>query len=155
MLVSTDEPARQRPSAALSRKMSTLARRDTKPELLLRQALHARGLRYRVQVKVPGNRRRTVDIAFTRARLAVYVDGCYWHGCPAHHVLPKSNSEWWQWKVDLNRKRDADTNAELESAGWAVLRIWEHIAPVEAAALVERTYRARLSEVLRTSSGPR
>ena len=70
--------------------MSRLARRDTKPEILLRSELHRRGLRYRVQVKVPGNNRRTIDIAFTRVRLAVYVDGCFWHGCPEHHVHPRA-----------------------------------------------------------------
>jgi len=84
------EPARVRPDGALSAKMSGLARRDTKPEMELRRVLHRRGLRFRVQLKVPGNRRRTIDIAFTRARLAVYVDGCFWHGCPDHHHLPRT-----------------------------------------------------------------
>lgn len=149
-----DEPSRIRPDAALSAKMSALARRDTKPEIALRQALHHRGLRFRVQVRVPGNRRRTIDIAFTRARLAVYVDGCFWHGCPAHHTLPRSNSEWWRWKVALNKARDADTDAELRAAGWEVLRLWEHEDPEDAAATVEGAYRSRL-RALRASSEPR
>ncbi|MCF6376417.1 very short patch repair endonuclease [Nocardioides KLBMP 9356] len=120
--------------------MSTLARRDTKPELDLRRELHRRGMRYRVQVKVPGNNRRTIDIAFTRVRLAVYVDGCFWHGCPEHHVRPRANSEWWQWKIERNQARDADTDRELAEAGWEVLRIWEHEPPGLAADAVQGAY---------------
>lgn len=142
----TTEPPRQPPGPALSRKMSTLARRDTKPELLLRQELHRRGFRYRVQIKVPGNNRRTIDIAFTRVRLAVYVDGCFWHGCPEHHVRPRSNSEWWRWKIDRNQARDADTDEELAEAGWDVLRIWEHVSAATAADRVEEAYRARVAD---------
>jgi DNA mismatch endonuclease (patch repair protein) len=128
-----DEPGRVRPGAALSAKMSTLARRDTAPELALRRELHRRGLRYRLQVKVPGNNRRTIDIAFTRVKLAVYVDGCFWHGCPEHHVRPKANSDWWRWKVERNQARDKDTERELGAAHWTVIRIWEHEDPVHAA----------------------
>lgn len=106
--------------------MSTLARRDTAPEITLRQELHRRGLRYRLQVKVPGNRRRTIDIAFSRQRVAVFVDGCFWHGCPKHATSPKSNSDWWRWKITGNQARDADTTALLERAGWTVVRVWEH-----------------------------
>jgi DNA mismatch endonuclease (patch repair protein) len=125
--------------------MSTLARRDTKPELLLRQELHRRGLRYRVQIKVPGNNRRTIDIAFTRVRLAVYVDGCFWHGCPEHHVRPRVNSEWWRWKIERNQQRDRDTDEQLAQAGWDVLRIWEHVEVRAAADVVELSYRAHLN----------
>jgi DNA mismatch endonuclease (patch repair protein) len=139
----TTEPPRQSPGPALSRKMSTLARRDTKPELLLRQELHRRGLRYRVQIKVPGNNRRTIDIAFTRVRLAVYVDGCFWHGCPEHHVRPKANGDWWAWKIERNQARDRDTDRELLSRGWEVLRLWEHVESDRGADMVEQTYRRR------------
>jgi DNA mismatch endonuclease (patch repair protein) len=125
--------------------MSTLARRDTAPEMLLRQELHRRGMRFRVQLKVPGNRRRSIDIAFTRAQLAVYVDGCFWHGCPEHHVRPRANSEWWEWKVERNQARDRDTDQLLLSQGWAVLRIWEHAIPEHAADKVEAVYRERSS----------
>ena len=143
------EPPRVRPNSTLSAKMSTLARRDTEPEVELRKALHGRGLRFRVQVKVPGNPRRTIDIAFTRARLAVFVDGCFWHGCPDHHVPPRANAEWWRWKVDRNQRRDSDTDALLTAAGWQVLRIWEHVSAQEAADFVAATYRATLAEVER------
>lgn len=119
--------------------MSTLARRDTGPELALRRELHRRGLRYRIQVKVPTNRRRTIDIAFTRARLAVFVDGCFWHGCPEHGVRPTTNKEWWEWKIERNVIRDLDTDRLLEAAGWTVLRVWEHESIPSAASLVEQT----------------
>lgn len=135
-----DEPERASPGGALSRKMSTLARRDTKPELNLRRELHGRGFRYRVQMKVPGNNRRTIDVAFTRARLAVFVDGCFWHGCPEHHVLPRTNPAWWTWKVDRNIERDRDTDRLLHEAGWAVVRVWEHEDAVVASARVVATY---------------
>src|SRR5689334_6571676 len=124
------EPERVPPGEALSGKMSVLARKDTRPELLLRRELHSRGLRYGVQTKVPGNNRRTIDIAFTRVSLAVYVDGCFWHGCPEHHTRPRANSEWWEWKIARNQARDADTDRALAKAGWHVVRVWEHEDPV-------------------------
>lgn len=123
--------------------MSRLARRDTAPEVALRQAMHRRGMRFRVQMKVPGNNRRTIDIAFTRVRLAVYVDGCFWHGCPEHHVRPRANSEWWEWKIARNQARDRDTDQALLVSGWAVHRVWEHELPEQAAYIVERVYRDR------------
>lgn len=132
--------------------MSSLARRDTAPEVALRRELHRRGLRYRVQVKVPLNRRRTIDVAFTRVRLAVFVDGCFWHGCPEHGVRPASNEDWWRWKIERNQARDRDTNRLLETAGWTVLRIWEHERSDGAADAVEEAWRGLIAEV---SSGRR
>lgn len=129
--------------------MAKLARRDTAPELALRRELHARGLRYRLQRKVPGNNRRTIDIALTRALLAVYVDGCFWHGCPSHGTSPRTNSEWWTWKVQRNRARDLDTNRELLAAGWSVLRFWEHEAPSVAADQIEMVWRALVGSLPR------
>ena len=126
--------------------MSTLARRDTSPELALRRELHARGLRYRVQLKVPGNKRRTIDIAFTRARLAVYLDGCFWHGCPEHGRRPHTNRDWWDWKIARNQERDRSTDDELGKLGWEVLRFWEHEAPASAADKVMERYRGRISD---------
>lgn len=125
--------------------MSRLARRDTVPELDLRRELHNRGMRFRVQLKVPGNNRRTIDIAFPRARLAVYVDGCFWHGCPEHHTRPRANAEWWAWKIERTQARDADTDRQLAEAGWEVVRVWEHEDPAQAADRVERRYRELLA----------
>lgn len=123
--------------------MASQARRDTAPELALRRALWRRGLRYRVDRKViPGFRRRA-DIAFIGPRVAVFVDGCFWHRCPIHGSAPKSNREWWEEKLSRNVARDRDTDARLEENGWYVVRIWEH-EPIEGAALrVERVVRSR------------
>ncbi|MGY2082793.1 very short patch repair endonuclease [Blastococcus sp. SYSU DS0539] len=112
--------------------MSRHPRRDTGPEMTLRRALHAAGRRFRVQYPVPDCRRRTIDIAFTRQKLAVFVDGCFWHGCTEHRTVPVSNHDWWQDKLATNAARDADTDSRLRGAGWRVLRVWEH-EPAEAA----------------------
>ncbi|WP_129336328.1 very short patch repair endonuclease [Cellulomonas endophytica] len=116
--------------------MSTLARRDNPRELALRRALHAQGFRYRVTVRVPGLPRRTIDVAFPRARVAVFVDGCFWHGCSEHSHAPRSNSSWWAQKLAANRARDADTTRHLQELGWTVLRIWEHVPLDDAVATV-------------------
>jgi DNA mismatch endonuclease (patch repair protein) len=113
--------------------MQRQRRKDTEPELLIRRALHRAGLRYRVGVPVPGLRRRTIDIAFTRIKLAVFVDGCFWHGCPEHATWPKANAGWWEAKILKNRSRDRETNVRLQEAGWRVVRIWEHEPPDQAA----------------------
>lgn len=113
--------------------MSTLARRHTAPEVALRRELHRRGLRFRLHQKIPGNRRRTIDVVFWRRKVAVFVDGCFWHGCPVHLHQPKANAEWWAWKIAANRARDVDATRELEVQGWTVVRVWEHESPVEAA----------------------
>ena len=126
--------------------MSKLRRAGTAPELGLRGELHRRGLRYRVQLKVPGNKRRTIDIAFTRARLAVFVDGCFWHGCPEHGTSPRTNAEWWTWKIARNRARDRDTDRQLASAGWQAMRVWEHEPAKQAADRVESAYRERRTQ---------
>lgn len=123
--------------------MSVAARRDTAPEVALRRALHAQGRRFRVVYPVPGNRRRTIDIAFTRARVAVFVDGCFWHGCPEHGTQPRANSDWWTTKLAANKARDEDTDRLLHEAGWRVVRVWEHEDVVTAvqkvgAALTDR-----------------
>lgn len=100
--------------------------RDTGPELALRRQLHARGLRYRVDHPLPFDRRRRADIAFTRAKVAVFVDGCFWHGCREHGTTPRTNTDFWAAKIARNRERDVDTDAQLVQAGWTVLRFWEH-----------------------------
>ena len=123
-------------SKAVSRRMTNARRRDTAPEVALRREIHALGFRYRVAYPIPGQRRRTIDLAFTRCRVAVFVDGCFWHGCPEHGTNPQQNSEWWLQKFRANRTRDLDTNRILDELGWTVVRVWEHEDPKVAAALV-------------------
>ncbi|MGH3866778.1 MAG: very short patch repair endonuclease [Pseudonocardiaceae bacterium] len=118
--------------------------RDTAPELALRRLLHARGLRYRVdRAPLPGLRRRA-DIVFGPARVAVYVDGCFWHGCPEHgNPRPAANGWYWPAKIAANKARDADTDQRLRAAGWIVIRTWEHDDPAQTADLVDAAVRHR------------
>jgi len=120
--------------------MQANRRADTRPELELRSALHARGLRFRKDypLSVPGRRSIRVDVVFTRARLAVFVDGCFWHGCPEHGLIPKANAGYWIPKLTRNRERDQQNNDALEAEGWTVVRVWEHEPVDEAATRIER-----------------
>lgn len=136
-----DTPPPVRPDRATSARFRRQPTKDTRPEMELRRALHTRGLRFRVQVPVPGRSRRKIDLAFTRAKLAVLVDGCFWHGCPTHGEVPATNTAWWAAKLEANRARDLDTGRALQDAGWTVIRVWEHMPPEEAADIVEATYR--------------
>jgi DNA mismatch endonuclease, patch repair protein len=116
-------------------------RRDTAPEQAIRRALHAAGLRYRIDVSpLPGFRRRA-DVVFTRRKLAVFVDGCFWHSCPLHATSPKANNSWWTSKLEANVQRDRDTDLRLREAGWTVIRVWEHENPLAAAAEIARVVR--------------
>jgi DNA mismatch endonuclease, patch repair protein len=108
-------------------------RRDTGPELALRSELHRRGLRFRVDYRPDPTVRCRVDIAFTRARVVVFVDGCFWHSCPKHRTIPRANREWWQAKLDRNVERDRANDMEMARLGWTVVRIWEHESPMAAA----------------------
>lgn len=128
-------------SPSVSARMSRQSSRDTAPEVAVRRILHAAGLRYRVNVPVPGMPRRTIDIAFTKARIAIFLDGCFWHGCPQHATHPKANAAWWRAKLDKNMARDRETSEHLREQGWTVLRFWEHEAP-DAIALAVREARA-------------
>ncbi|MGH3197607.1 MAG: very short patch repair endonuclease [Streptosporangiaceae bacterium] len=110
--------------------------RDTKPELALRQALHAMGLRYRVCARPVPDIPRAVDVVFRPARVAVEVRGCFWHGCPEHYRRPKANEGYWSAKVARNLARDVDTERRLEAAGWLLIVVWEHEDPREVAAKV-------------------
>lgn len=107
--------------------------RDTGPELAIRRRVYARGLRYRVDHPPHPSLRRRADLVFTAARVAVFVDGCYWHGCPIHYRVPKTNSSFWAEKASRNRTRDEDTDVRLTALGWLVVRIWEHEDPDVAA----------------------
>jgi DNA mismatch endonuclease (patch repair protein) len=121
--------------------MQANRRRDTLPELAVRRLLHADGLRYRVDF-APFDRRRRADIVFTRKRVAVFIDGCFWHGCPVHSAQPKANTDYWGPKLDRNVERDRETTASLEARGWTVLRFWEHDPPDRVAAAIEAVIRA-------------
>lgn len=113
--------------------MQAIRSRDTKPEQQIRRLLHAQGLRYRVAAKPLPGLRRTADIIFRPVKVAVFIDGCYWHGCPEHYVAPRTNPGYWSDKVARNIARDSDTNQQLKEAGWTVLRFWEHESPEESA----------------------
>jgi DNA mismatch endonuclease (patch repair protein) len=123
-------------NAGTRRSMQANRSRDTKPELALRRALHALGHRYRVGARPLHHVRRSADLVFTRKRIAVFVDGCFWHGCPEHHRAPSANSEYWSNKINRNRQRDTEINRLLESAGWTAVRIWEHTGLQQAVDLV-------------------
>lgn len=116
-------------SASVQSRMSRQRRRDTKPELLVRQTLHARGIRYRVNATPEPGMRCRADILWRGLRLAVFIDGCFWHGCPVHATRPKANGGWWAEKLDGNIQRDRRTDLELTNRGWTVLRFWEHERP--------------------------
>ncbi|WP_439710238.1 very short patch repair endonuclease [Demequina lignilytica] len=111
-------------------------KRDTAPELAVRRIVHASGLRYRVAAAPIRGVRRTADLLFRPTKVAVFIDGCFWHSCPIHATSPQAHSDYWLPKLERNRERDAETNAILEAAGWTVLRFWEHEDPTEVAATV-------------------
>lgn len=126
--------------------MKAVRQRDTKPELALRSALHRRGLRFRVDSRPLAGSRRRADVLLTRARLAIYVDGCFWHRCPLHGTLPKTNDKWWDEKLNANVERDRATDEELASAGWLPVRIWEHEDPEKVAPRIEALYLSRVAD---------
>ncbi|TFD91226.1 very short patch repair endonuclease [Cryobacterium serini] len=134
----TREPSSWATTPATRRSMQGNKARDTSPELAVRRLLHAKGLRYRVNVRPLPDLRRTADIVFTKQKIAVLIDGCFWHGCPEHYTRPAANREFWDAKVNRNRERDADTDRELEKAGWTVVRFWEHEAPTDVAESIRR-----------------
>jgi DNA mismatch endonuclease (patch repair protein) len=132
-------------SEEASRRMRATGRRDTAPELKIRSELHRHGLRYFVDKRPLAGVNRRADLLFPRERIAVFVDGCSWHGCPVHSTAPKANADFWRNKIRANRVRDLDTNALLRTSGWTVLRFWEHEDALAAAAAIE-------GEVLRSRS---
>jgi DNA mismatch endonuclease, patch repair protein len=133
-------------SPAVAARMRAQARRDTKPEMQLRRELHRRRLRYRLHVPVPGAARRRIDIAFASSRVAVFVDGCFWHGCPEYVAHSHTHSDYWAAKIAANRQRDEDTDRRLSALGWRVIRVWEHEDVVIAADRVEIAVR-RIQEM--------
>ncbi|WP_255551429.1 very short patch repair endonuclease [Granulicella sp. dw_53] len=111
--------------------------RDTKPEIAVRSAVHALGMRYRVSARPLRYLRRTADLVFRNARVAVFVDGCFWRGCPKHHAPPKTNASYWATKIRGNKSRDEDTPKRLREEGRTVLRFWSHEEPLRVATQIE------------------
>ncbi len=133
-------------SEGVRKSMQANKGRDTKPELSLRRAVHALGLRYRVGARPLPKVRRTADLLFPRVKVAVFLDGCFWHGCPVHHSVAVTNAAYWAEKVRRNRERDAETDRLLTEEGWSVIRVWEHESPVEAALRVQSEVTSRRKE---------
>ncbi|KAG8150187.1 very short patch repair endonuclease [Burkholderia catarinensis] len=123
-------------SPEASRRMAKIRQKGTDAEVALRRELYRIGLRYRIDYEVLKKPRRVADIAFPGRKIAIFVDGCFWHGCPQHASWPKRNAEFWRQKIETNQLRDADTNERLRSLGWTVLRFWSHESPTDAAAVV-------------------
>lgn len=137
-------------SAAVRARMLSTRQRDTPAELRIRRLIHAMGLRYLVDAKPLKDSARRADVVFRGAKVAIFVDGCFWHGCPEHGTWPKTNRQFWRKKILDNKKRDADTNDQLGKRGWLVIRIWEHEDPSPAALRVARTVRERMrTEIVR------
>lgn len=127
---------------AVSAQMQRMPTRNTKPEVALRRELHSRGIRFRIHGALPGR----PDVVLVRPRVAVFVDGCFWHGCPQHGALPRNNREWWIKKLDATRARDGRKDADLAALGWSVVHVWEHEDPVVAATELERRWSASAPE---------
>ncbi len=123
--------------------MEAQPRRDTRCELAVRSAVHALGLRYRLHQRPERDLRREADLVFRREKVAVFVDGCFWHGCPEHHTPPTTHYDWWLVKVDKNRARDRETDRLLRQSGWVVVRIWEHEDPAAGAKRVRNAVARR------------
>lgn len=124
-------------SSATRRSMQGNRSRDTKPELAVRSAVHRRGIRFWVSARPQAEFARTADLVLRKTRIAVFVDGCYWHGCPDHHSQPATNSQYWADKIARNIERDIETTAYLQQTGWTVLRFWEHEDPEAVADYVQ------------------
>jgi DNA mismatch endonuclease (patch repair protein) len=137
------EALRVPPSPEVRSRMQATPRRDTPAELRIRRILHAQGFRYSIDARPIRDSRRRADILFRKAKVAVFIDGCFWHGCPRHGTWPKANADFWRSKIMANRARDSDTNRELGRHGWLVRRFWEHEEPDRAAAKIARCVKLR------------
>lgn len=130
-------------SPSVRRLMQSNVNRTSTPERLLRSLIHRSGLRFRVNCRPEPSLRCTADVVFRRSKICVFVDGCYWHGCPTHFVVPRTNTDWWAEKILDNSRRDAIQTSRLESLGWLVIRVWEHELKMNVAlAAVERVTEA-------------
>ncbi len=128
-------------SPQTAERMSRTAQKDNASERALRSELHRRGFRFRLHRRLLSDNRRTADIVFVSSKIAIFVDGCFWHGCAEHGTWPKNNRDWWRAKIEKNIVRDRDTDDRLEKIGWIVLRVWEHEAVGRAADRIERVVR--------------
>jgi DNA mismatch endonuclease (patch repair protein) len=131
-------------SLAVRAVMRANRKRDTRPEIALRSVLHKRGARYKVDTKPDPNLRCRADVVFSRARVAVFIDGCFWHDCPTHGTHPTTNAKYWHAKIERNVARDRRNDVDLLALGWSVVRVWEHESPCEAADRVLRVVHQRL-----------
>ncbi len=136
--------------------MRATKRRDTRPEQRLRSLLHRRGLRFRVDhpIRTAAGRKRRTDIAFTRQKLAIFIDGCFWHQCPDHCRVPERNHDYWEAKLRGNAERDRLIDRELRDSGWIVLRFWEHESPERAAKEIEQSLTKSTDEDLVRGRSP-
>lgn len=132
------------PTPDARRRMQRVRQKNTSAESALRRELHARGLRYRIHVRVLTKPRRVADVAFSGPRVAVFVDGCFWHGCPIHATWPKQNAEFWRAKIMANQERDRNTGERLRAEGWRVVRVWEHERPTVAAGRIAKIIETRM-----------
>jgi DNA (cytosine-5)-methyltransferase 1 len=151
----TSPPSRRRKSTVpvdpnVGRRMAATRGRDNAAERALRSALYKNGFRFRVHRKVLKGLHRTADIAFMSLRVAIFLDGCFWHGCPVHATWPKTNARWWREKIEANRRRDRDTDQRLKASGWSVIRVWEHESVEVALKRMLRILRTR-REALRSA----
>ena len=129
-------------NAATRRSMQGNKSKDTLAELAIRRALHAQGFRYRVNIRPLPTLRRTADVVFPRVKIAVFIDGCFWHACPIHYVEPKVHIDYWRPKIDRNHTRDVETTCLREQAGWTVMRFWGHQLSEEVAGEIAAAVRA-------------
>lgn len=127
--------------------MRSVKRRDTLPEMEVRRRVHAMGMRYFVDHRVLEKPIRKADLAFPKLKIAVFIDGCFWHGCPIHGTKPKENARFWYDKLEMNKRRDTDTDERLEKAGWSVIRVWAHERPEKIADLVRSEVTRRRREL--------
>jgi DNA mismatch endonuclease, patch repair protein len=147
---------RQRPPAStpgVRKRMQATGRRDTPTELRIRSLLHRMGWRFRVDIRPSAATRSRADIVFSKVKVAVYIDGCFWHGCPVHRTWPKSNAAWWREKIETNCRRDRDATATLKAADWAVVRVWEHDDPRTAVDVIVAALRS--ASLATGKAGPR
>lgn len=128
--------------------------RNTQPELAVRRLIHARGLRYRVNVQPFEDYRRSADNVFTRVRVAIFIDGCFWHSCPLHGTTSKSNVAYWEAKLSRNVERDCETTRIFEEHGWLVMRYWEHEDPNRVADAIAEGIAARREAGLSSMPAP-